>query len=104
MKLKTEKINSLVKSIESDHSQLMKYLKSRYPLFHNSNFFLKDFQYGIKRFLESKNIELNEAEAQLLAASISHSFETEGIFIKTNSLGWKINYPDFVTTAPGDPL
>jgi len=104
MKLKTEKINSLVKLIESDHSQLMKYLKSRYPLFHNSNFFSKDFQYGIKRFLESKNIEVDEVEVQHLAASISNSLEANGIFIRTNSSGWKINYPDFVTTTPGDPL
>lgn len=102
--MKTEKINSLVKSIESDQMQLMKYLKSRYPLFHNSNFFQKDFQYGIRRFLESKNIELSETEAQQLAANLSHSLEAQGIFIKTNSLGWKINYPEFITTTPGDPL
>lgn len=102
--MKTEKINSLIKSLESDHSQLMQYLKSRYPLFHNSNFFQKDFQYGIRRFLESKNININETEFQQLAASLSHSFEEHGIFIKINSLGWKINYPEFVTATPGDPL
>lgn len=102
--MKKEKISSLIKSIENDKSQLMNFLKSRYPLFHNSNFFSKDFQYGIKRFLESKDIEVNAIETGRLANELSNMFESNGVFIKINSIGWKINYPQFVTTTPGDPL
>lgn len=104
LKPKKEKIDSLFRTIEENNSQFMNFLKSRYPVFHNSVFFSKDFQYGIKRYLESKNIELNSTDNEELSDSLAKSFEEKGIFIKTNKIGWRINYPQFMTKTPGDPF
>lgn len=75
----------------------LRYLKEKYPVFHNSNVFFRDFHYGIKRFFEKKGIDVNYSEAEKLAKSFGDSLEKDGIFIKVNSIGWKLNYPDFTT-------
>ncbi len=90
--------------IKSDDQLFLKYLKARYPFFHNSNFFFRDLQFGIQKYLEKKGIKITNAEAEVLARSIGKYLEEKQIFVRVNLSGWRLNYPDFVTTAPGDPL
>ena len=90
--------------LKNDYLVFLNYLRAKFPLFHNSNFFFRDFQYGLKRFLEKKEIQVTYPEAEILARDLGKHFEQIGIFIPVNKLGWKLNYPDFVTTKPGDPL
>jgi hypothetical protein len=54
--------------------------------------------------MEKKEIDISYAEAAKLADAISEEFENKGTFVKMSKTGWKINYPDFATTEPGDPL
>ena len=90
--------------IKNDHTVFLNYLKAKFPLFHNSNLFFRDFHYGVKRFLEKKEIEVTYPEAENIAKELGDFFEKESVFIRVNNLGWRLNYPEFVTTAPGDPL
>ena len=90
--------------LKNDHQIFLNYLKAKFPLFHNSNFFFRDFQYGLKRFLEKKDVEISYPDSEKLAKDFGKYFEEKGIFIPVNDLGWKLNYPEFVTVAPGDPL
>jgi hypothetical protein len=90
--------------LKEESKIFLNYLKARFPLFHNSNFFFRDFHYGIKTFLELKDLKVTYPEAESLALKYSEYLENKGIFIKVNDLGWKLNYPDFVTSKPGDPL
>jgi hypothetical protein len=54
--------------------------------------------------MEKKGNEITYAEAGRLADAISEEFENKGIFVRMNKIGWKINYPEFATTEPGDPF
>jgi hypothetical protein len=90
--------------LKNEEESLLKFLKAKFPMFHNSNFFYRDLQYGIRSFLEKKGIEINYAEAGNLTDAISAIFEDKGIFIRVNKIGWKINYPEFATVEPGDPF
>jgi len=38
-----KRINEIVESIKKDYNGLLEFLKARYPLFHRSNFFMRDF-------------------------------------------------------------
>jgi hypothetical protein len=102
--MKKEKLNELSEQIKNNPVIFLNYLKANYPLFHNSNFFFRDLQYGIKKYLEIKEIEITYPEAEELAKHLSHYFEGEGIFVKVSDSTWKINFPEFVTQIPGDPL
>lgn len=97
-------ISTLFSDLKNENQIFLSYLKAKFPLFHNSNFFSKDFQYGLKSFLEKKSIHLTENNLISLADQFSTYYETQGIFIKTSSQGWKLNYPEFVTARPGDPF
>lgn len=97
-------ISKYFDQLKNDQSILLNFLKAKYPLFHNSNFFFRDFQYGIKRYLEKKGIFITYAQAENLALELSKYFEAQGIFIRTNKLGWRINNPEFTTQIPGDPF
>jgi hypothetical protein len=54
--------------------------------------------------MQKKGIEVTYTEAGRLADAISEEFENKGIFVRVNKIGWKINFPEFVTSEPGDPL
>lgn len=90
--------------VKNDYQVFLNFIKAKYPMFHNSNFFFRDLQFGISKFLENKGIKINNAQAAELAKKISSFFEEKNIFVKVNSFGWRVNYPEFVTKVPGDPI
>lgn len=97
-------IQNLFNQITSDINILLEFLRAKFPMFHNSNFFLRDLQFGIKSFFEKKDIKLSYSESENLAKMVAEYFKKEGIFKEINSQSWKVNYPEFETSQPGDPF
>ncbi|HCY77379.1 MAG TPA: hypothetical protein DHV28_15790 [Ignavibacteriales bacterium] len=97
-------IDGLFNELKNENQIFLSYLRAKFPVFHNSNLFSRDFQYGLKSFLEKKGIILNDPILIKLAKELSGFYETQGIFLRTSNQGWKLNYPEFVTTKPGDPF
>lgn len=94
---------------------VMRYLKSRYPLFHKSNLFFRDLQYGIRHFLESKDIKVSYTESEMLANEFSKILESENILHRiglplNDSLSasgnstWRLNYPEFTASKKANPI
>lgn len=96
--------SGIYNDLKNESQIFLNYLKAKFPIFHNSNFFFRDFQYGLKSFLEKKGTTLTDNNLAGLAIQFSEYFETQGIFIRTSTQGWKVNYPEFVTAKPGDPF
>jgi hypothetical protein len=90
--------------LKNNDEELLNYLKAKFPVFHNSNFFFRDFQYGIRSFLEKKDIKVSYQDAEKLAVEMAKHYEAQNLFVKVNHQGWKINKPEFVTAEPGDPF
>jgi len=90
--------------IKNDDQVFLKFLKAKYPFFHNSNFFFRDLQFGLQKYLEKKGIKISNKESEELANRLGDYLEEKKIFIRVNLFCWRLNYPEFVTTAPGDPL
>jgi hypothetical protein len=102
--MKQKNISGIFNDMKNENQIFLSYLKAKFPIFHNSNLFSRDFQYGLKSFLEKKGTSLTDINLTILAKQFSEYYETQGVFIKTSSQGWKLNYPEFVTTKPGDPF
>jgi hypothetical protein len=100
----SKNISSLFDDLKNESQIFLNYLKAKFPIFHNSNLFSRDFQYGLKSFLEKKGIKISDNNLVTLSGQFSSFYETQGIFIKTSNQGWKLNYPDFITQKPGDPF
>jgi hypothetical protein len=37
--------------LKQEEESLLGFLKAKYPMFHNSNFFYRDLQYGVRSFI-----------------------------------------------------
>ncbi|MHB1686289.1 MAG: hypothetical protein ACYCVH_02810 [Ignavibacteriaceae bacterium] len=90
--------------IQSEYPLFLNFLKAKFPVFHNSNIFFRDIQYGVMKYLDKKGEKVSYPEAEVLAEDLTKHFEEQGIFVKVNDAGWKLNYPGFVTAKIGDPL
>jgi len=99
-----EKLNQHYTLIKNDYPVFLNFLKAKFPVFHNSNFFYRDFHYGVRKFLESKDIKVTYPQAEEIANMLADFLVEEKIFVPVSKLAWKINYPEFVTAVPGDPL
>ncbi len=102
---KTEKkITKLQKILKNEKNQIIYFLRARFPIFHNSNFFFRDLQYGLRSYIEKKGIEITYPQAEALASIFADMLEQEKYFIKINDQSWKVNFPQFATVKPGDPF
>ncbi len=93
-----------IEIIKRDKKVFLQFLKAKFPFFHNSNFFFRDLQYGIQMYFGSKGIKITLAVSEELAIEVGKYLEVENIFVTVNQHGWRINYPEFVTTVSGDPF
>ena len=102
--MSNKNVQRLFESLKNENEIFLSYLKAKFPLFHNSNLFSRDFEYGLHGFLEKKSIHLSAQKLEELSKLFSDYFESTGIFVKTSKHGWKLNYPNFITEKPGDPF
>ena len=102
--MSNKNITSLFNELKNENQIFLNYLKAKFPLFHNSNLFFRDFQYGIMGFLETKGITITIEVADELSKLLSDYYINQGVFIKTSKQGWRVNYPEFTTAKPGDPF
>ena len=100
----SKKNSQVLNTLKNNDEILLKFLKAKFPVFHNSNFFFRDLQYGIRSFLEKKDIYVTYKVSEDLANDIAEHFTDKGIFLRVNNQGWKINYPEFTAVEAGDPF
>lgn len=97
-------LENYLNQLKSDEQVFLNYLKSKFPVFHNSNFFFRDFHYGVRSYFEKKGIKLSYTDAEHIAAELAKHLEDNGVFAKIAEKTWRVDFPEFVTTAPGDPF
>ena len=98
------KLQKYYEKIKTDNVVFLNFLKATFPVFHNSNFFFRDFHYGVRKYFEKKGIKLSYTDSEEIAKELGIYFENEGLFVKIDKQSWKVNYKEFVTSEPGDPL
>lgn len=82
--------------LTSNHFEFLKFLKSQLPLYHKSNIFFRDLQYGIMEYMEKdKNEKVKYSEAEKMAQALAEFFESKEIFKKLDHQTWVLNYPKF---------
>ena len=53
------KLKNYLNVLKNEEQQFLNFLKAKYPIFHKSNFFYRDLQFGIRKFFEIKGIDLS---------------------------------------------
>ena len=77
--------------------EVLGFLKSRFPMFHLSNFFFRDIQYGIRAFMTERGMKVSYADAEVLARAFAESLEKDKIFRPVDSQSWTVIYPEYRT-------
>lgn len=93
------KISHYLKILIHEERTVLNYLKARYPLFHKSNVFFRDIQFGIKHYLENREIKLTYTESEILAQEFIKHLESKGILRRINDQIFLLNYPEFAAQS-----
>ena len=88
MKSQEERFTELV----SNKDNFFKFMRERYPIFFNSNIFLRDIQYAIRTYFERKEIHISYTDAEELMKKFTSKLETDGELIRMDYNSWKVNF------------
>ncbi len=87
---------SVVEHIVHNKSEFLQYLKSKFPLIHESNFFFRDLHYGLMSYVEEKlGKKLGYLEAEKISQAVALELEKQGILKRIDNRTWLLNYPEF---------
>jgi hypothetical protein len=94
--------------IMNNQKEVLEFLRSRFPMYHLSNFFFRDVQYGIQMMLEEKGMRVRYRVAEEIARAFVEKLEQARIFKPIDRQSWVVNYPEFKTpvskaSAPAKP-
>lgn len=86
---------NLVQIIIENQKDFLKYLKSKFPLYHESNVFFRDFHYGVMNYLMAFKKKLKYSDAEEVTRGVVEEFEKKGLLKKVDEQTWLLNYPEF---------
>lgn len=81
--------------VQDNQKEVLTYLKSRFPMYHLSNFFFRDIQFGIQAMFRQKGSKLGYTEAEKLARKFVEEAERTRIFTPIDGQTWRVNYPEY---------
>lgn len=94
--------------VVNHQKEVLDFLKSRFPMYHLSNFFFRDVQYGVQMMLAEKGLRVRYSESEKAARALVEKLEHAKIFRSIDHQSWVVNYPEFKTpvsraAAPAKP-
>ena len=82
----SDKYQTYLQLLKNNETELLNYLRAKFPFFHNSNFFFRDFQYGIRSFLEKKEIKASYQIPYQLVAKVLQNLVKSDIAISAKGV------------------
>src|SRR6185503_4921213 len=76
-------------------AEFLRFLRDKFPVIHNSNFFFRDLHYGVMSYLQAKGKRANHNNSEMIAREMAERFVAEGVFKKIDHQSWCVNYPEF---------
>ncbi|HCV43190.1 MAG TPA: hypothetical protein DGH68_06875 [Bacteroidetes bacterium] len=89
----------------ANETEVLTFLKSKYPLYHLSNVFFRDIQYGIQTFFFRKKMSVGYTEAEKIARAFVAQLEKKKTLNPIDQQSWVLNHPEFrkPSVAPAVP-
>lgn len=82
--------------LTNNYVDFFAFMQKKYPVYKNSNIFLRDVQYAIYLFFMNKGIQIKYPEAEKAAYQLMENLLSDSKLKKISSTTWKLNF--FVTT------
>jgi hypothetical protein len=81
--------------INTNQSEFLIFIKSKFTMIHKSNFFFRDFHYATIMFLEEHAKKISHNKAEIIAREVAQILEQKQIFKQIDHQSWVVNYPEF---------
>lgn len=85
--------------LKDNYQEFFEFMQKKYPVYKDSNIFLRDVQYAIYLFFLNKGLKLKYPECENLAVSLVESLSNDNKLKKISSTTWKMNFsvtPDVI--------
>ena len=97
-----------LEKVLSNRQEVLNFLKSRFPIYHLSNVFFRDLQYGVMAYLEGKGMKVSYRHAEMIARRFVEDLERAKLLKPVDRQSWTVEYPEFRTpqrkaAAPAKP-
>jgi hypothetical protein len=79
----------------NNQKEVLGFLKSQYPMYHLSNVFFRDVQYGILKMFEKRGEKVSYPAAEKIANEFVGKMEKEKVFNKIDQQSWVLNFPEY---------
>lgn len=81
--------------LANNYQEFFSFMQKKYPVYKDSNIFLRDVQYAIYLFFLNKGFQLKYSESENLAYSFLGKLLSDSKLKKISPTTWKLNF--FVT-------
>ena len=89
----------------TNDKEVLSFLKTRFPVFHMSNIFFRDIQYGIREMFDRRQqVRVGYDEAEVIAREFASKLEKEKVFKKIDGQTWLVDYPEYKTVSVKKPV
>lgn len=91
--------DSLLNELLNNYQDFFLFMKNKYPLFKDSNIFLRDLQYAIYEYFFNKSVQLKYEETEKLANNFAEKLLADEKIKKISQNTWKLNFsvtPDVI--------
>ncbi len=81
--------------ILNNQSEFLKFVKSRFALYHNSNVFFRDLHYAVLAYLGERGVHLRYSGGEAVTRDVIAGLVQRGILKQIDGQSWLLLYPDF---------
>lgn len=93
--------NTALHIVKSEPKRFLEFLRqNRYEVYHRSNLFFRDIQYGLWRYLQENQSKVSYADMERLAKEVVDEWERQGTLKRINRQSFELNMPEYLTVVP----
>ena len=78
--------------LKTNKNVFFNFMKEDYPLFKNSNLFLRDLQYAIKSYFDMKENPISYSQAEKIAREFISELSLTNDLQQIDNKSWKLNF------------
>lgn len=82
--------------------EFLEFFRARFPVYHLSNVFFRDIQYGVMAYLHTKGMRVTYPQSEQLARTLTEKLEREKLFRRIDHQTWAVHHPEY-RTPPSKP-
>jgi len=87
-----ESFNQYLDTLLSNQMDFFLFMQKKYPVYKDSNIFLRDLQYAIYQYFFNKSVQLTYAKTEKLASEFASKLLSEEKLKKISNSTWKLNF------------